>query len=416
MIKCKACGIQYPKSRKIYHDFQECRGYSGLDAPGEDTIYAQDLFNQEKKEELTIIERDEEFAKKLQEKYNNERIPISDSVLARNLQDQYNNEDMDSNFVFGDSYIPSVSSSNHRNGNNNNNNRNNNNNNNNNRNINNNNNNNNNNRNINNNNNNNHRNNNNNNNNNRNINNNNNNNNRNINNNNNNNNRNINNNNNNNNRNSNNNNNNNNRNSNNIIMSRIPLNNRNNQNHLPNPNPSNIDFSDNHNIALDSQLSQSSQLLINSINSSSFIPNLNNNNNNNNDDDNEDEISENEISQNPRIIHLQGLGELAMLVAILDLLNGQRDHPVNKKLLDDLPEIPIKNVNKLENDKKRCNICLEDFNNGEYVLILPCLHIYHTKCIKEWFNSNNTCPLCKSLITESKIYGEEGRYANTPGK
>ena len=382
MIKCKACGIQYPKSRKIYHDFQECRGYSGLDAPGEDTIYAQDLFNQEKKEELTIIERDEEFAKKLQEKYNNERIPISDSVLARNLQDQYNNEDMDSNFVFGDSYIPSVSSSNHRNGNNNNNNRNNNNNNNNNRNINNNNNNNN----------------------------------RNINNNNNNNNRNINNNNNNNNRNSNNNNNNNNRNSNNIIMSRIPLNNRNNQNHLPNPNPSNIDFSDNHNIALDSQLSQSSQLLINSINSSSFIPNLNNNNNNNNDDDNEDEISENEISQNPRIIHLQGLGELAMLVAILDLLNGQRDHPVNKKLLDDLPEIPIKNVNKLENDKKRCNICLEDFNNGEYVLILPCLHIYHTKCIKEWFNSNNTCPLCKSLITESKIYGEEGRYANTPGK
>ena len=371
MIKCKACGIQYPKSRKIYHDFQECRGYSGLDAPGEDTIYAQDLFNQEKKEELTIIERDEEFAKKLQEKYNNERIPISDSVLARNLQDQYNNEDMDSNFVFGDSYIPSVSSSNHRNGNNNNNNRNNNNNNNNNRNINNNNNNNN---------------------------------------------RNINNNNNNNNRNSNNNNNNNNRNSNNIIMSRIPLNNRNNQNHLPNPNPSNIDFSDNHNIALDSQLSQSSQLLINSINSSSFIPNLNNNNNNNNDDDNEDEISENEISQNPRIIHLQGLGELAMLVAILDLLNGQRDHPVNKKLLDDLPEIPIKNVNKLENDKKRCNICLEDFNNGEYVLILPCLHIYHTKCIKEWFNSNNTCPLCKSLITESKIYGEEGRYANTPGK
>jgi hypothetical protein len=199
-------------------------------------------------------------------------------------------------------------------------------------------------------------------------------------------------------------------------MSRIPLNNRNNQDHLPKPNSSNIDISDNPNISSNSQLFES----FNSISSSRFIPNRNNGNNNNNTnndhDDSEDEISENEISQNPRIIHLQGLGELAMLVAILDLLNGQRDHPVNKKLLDDLPEIPIKNVNKLENDKKRCNICLEDFNNGEYVLILPCLHIYHTKCIKEWFNSNNTCPLCKSLITESKIYGEEGRYANTPGK
>ena len=127
-----------------------------------------------------------------------------------------------------------------------------------------------------------------------------------------------------------------------------------------------------------------------------------------------EKISENEIRQNPRIIHLQGLGELAMLVALLELLNGQRDHPVSKELLSDLPEIPIQNVNKLESDKKRCNICFEDYNNGDYVLVLPCLHIYHTNCIKEWFNSNNTCPLCKSEITESKVYGEGGRNA-TPG-
>ena len=117
---------------------------------------------------------------------------------------------------------------------------------------------------------------------------------------------------------------------------------------------------------------------------------------------------------NPRVIHLEGLGELAMLVAILEILNKEKDHPVTEKLLNDLPEIPIQNVNKLESDKKRCNICLEDFVNGENVLVLPCLHIYHTSCIKEWFKNNNTCPLCKSEITESKVYGPEGKDV-TPG-
>ena len=330
MIKCKECGIEYPKSRKIYHEYQECKGYCGLDDPGEDTIYARDLWKQEINDESNICKNDEEYAKQLQEEYNEENnLGIRDSVFAKRLQEELNNEcDFEeSKFEIGELYIPSSNNNNNRNNNINNNiNRNNN--------------------------------------------------------------RKI-------------NNNNNRLNNNNLNIPRN-LNRQNNQRNFSPPLRNQVFSNSNRN----------NRNIRNPIFFPFFrpinIPHLRNNDNDN------EEISENEIRQNPRIIHLQGLGELTMLVAVLELLNGQRDHPVSKELLSDLPEIPIQNVNKLESDKKRCNICFEDYNNGDYVLVLPCLHIYHTNCIKEWFNSNNTCPLCKSEITESKVYGEGGRNA-TPG-
>ena len=42
-----------------------------------------------------------------------------------------------------------------------------------------------------------------------------------------------------------------------------------------------------------------------------------------------------------------------------------------------------------------CCICLENFIQGEYITELPCNHLFHNKCISQWFNNNNKCPLCK---------------------
>jgi hypothetical protein len=39
-----------------------------------------------------------------------------------------------------------------------------------------------------------------------------------------------------------------------------------------------------------------------------------------------------------------------------------------------------------------CIICLED--NIDCKLI-PCHHIYHWKCIFEWFKNKNECPICR---------------------
>ncbi|KAG5563135.1 hypothetical protein RHGRI_005777 [Rhododendron griersonianum] len=43
-----------------------------------------------------------------------------------------------------------------------------------------------------------------------------------------------------------------------------------------------------------------------------------------------------------------------------------------------------------------CQICLEQFGNGENVRVLPtCRHIFHDHCIKTWLASRTECAVCR---------------------
>ncbi|XP_046393158.1 uncharacterized ATP-dependent helicase IRC20-like isoform X2 [Ischnura elegans] len=52
-------------------------------------------------------------------------------------------------------------------------------------------------------------------------------------------------------------------------------------------------------------------------------------------------------------------------------------------------------VKDLKNDEgvDCCSICLERYENGEVTRCLPCSHVFHSECIKEW--KKNTCPVCR---------------------
>lgn len=53
-------------------------------------------------------------------------------------------------------------------------------------------------------------------------------------------------------------------------------------------------------------------------------------------------------------------------------------------------------VNYVEKaEKMACIICFEDFFSDSIVRNLQCLHVFHAKCIDEWYLNNNKCPLCK---------------------
>ena len=78
---------------------------------------------------------------------------------------------------------------------------------------------------------------------------------------------------------------------------------------------------------------------------------------------------------------------------------GNRDNPTDEEILNELPETQIEDVNKLDPEKKNCIICLEDFKNGDKAIILPCIHIFHNECIKNWLKTQNTCPICKYKLT-----------------
>ena len=45
---------------------------------------------------------------------------------------------------------------------------------------------------------------------------------------------------------------------------------------------------------------------------------------------------------------------------------------------------------------KDCIICYNQINEESFVTDLPdCHHLYHHRCISEWFKINSKCPLCK---------------------
>ena len=78
---------------------------------------------------------------------------------------------------------------------------------------------------------------------------------------------------------------------------------------------------------------------------------------------------------------------------------GNRENPTDEEILNELPETQIEDVNKLDPEKKNCIICLEDFKNGDKAIILPCIHLFHNECIKNWLKTQNTCPICKFKLT-----------------
>jgi len=82
----------------------------------------------------------------------------------------------------------------------------------------------------------------------------------------------------------------------------------------------------------------------------------------------------------------------------------KHDHGTDAQIMNQLPEAFIEDVNKLDNEKKNCVICLEDFKTGDKTIILPCIHIFHNNCIKNWLKKQNSCPICKFKISSENMH------------
>ena len=83
------------------------------------------------------------------------------------------------------------------------------------------------------------------------------------------------------------------------------------------------------------------------------------------------------------------------------IINNQEDIIV--ALTDDefkkLETIDFKDLDKINQEENKCNICLDCFSEESKLLKLKCNHIFDHECIENWLKKHsNKCPICRIEI------------------
>ena len=63
-----------------------------------------------------------------------------------------------------------------------------------------------------------------------------------------------------------------------------------------------------------------------------------------------------------------------------------------------------------------CSVCLCDYESGERLRQLPCLHLFHVACVDEWFQRSTSCPQCRQSACRVRGEGLPPRSTSEDGE
>ena len=79
-----------------------------------------------------------------------------------------------------------------------------------------------------------------------------------------------------------------------------------------------------------------------------------------------------------------------------------KDKEKIKSIKENLSRMKINKKIKLDDNKKNCCICLEDFKYGQNIYSLSCSHIFHVHCLNKEIKMRQKCPLCRKELNKKK--------------
>ncbi|XP_073130219.1 uncharacterized protein [Henckelia pumila] len=81
---------------------------------------------------------------------------------------------------------------------------------------------------------------------------------------------------------------------------------------------------------------------------------------------------------------------------------GNESRGLSPNIIARLPTFKYKAgfFSRKKKEPEECVICYSEYKNRSELIILPCAHHYHSKCITHWLRLNKTCPVCLKEVKD----------------
>ena len=86
--------------------------------------------------------------------------------------------------------------------------------------------------------------------------------------------------------------------------------------------------------------------------------------------------------------------------------------PASENAINNLKKTEINKDNIKVYNEQTCNVCLENYKEGDISIKLDCGHCFHDKCIIHWLKMRNTCPVCRHELESNDPNYEKRKHSH----